>query len=132
MVNNQKSILLVEDQVDTADMLAEMLELGGYQAFVCDNGNTALDLLQNPGIDGVVLDLMLPVVSGLDVLRSIRSDPGIQHMPVIVVSARCLPADIQLGKEYGATDYLTKPVSYVHFKQDVDQVFSKERVRQGI
>jgi CheY-like chemotaxis protein len=132
MVKTQKSILLVEDQVDTADMLAEMLELGGYQAFVCDNGNTALDLLQNPGIDAVVLDLMLPVVSGLDVLRSIRSEPGTRHMPVIIVSARNLPADIQLGKEYGATDYLTKPISYIHLKQAVDRAFDKGRVRQGI
>jgi CheY-like chemotaxis protein len=102
MFNPVKSILLVEDQADTAVMLAEML------------------------------DLMLLDIPGLDGLRFIRSKPGTQDLPMVAISDRNLPADIQQGKDQGASDYLTKLVSYSVIKQTVDGFFSKKQVRQRL
>jgi CheY-like chemotaxis protein len=70
--------------------------------------------------DVVILDVMMPDVSGLEVLRYIRREPAIAQIPVIVVSAKSLPSDIKIGMDAGATAYLTKPVGFMDLKQAVD------------
>ncbi|MFL7868169.1 MAG: PleD family two-component system response regulator, partial [Anaerolineales bacterium] len=68
------------------------------------------------------LDIMMPDVSGLEVLRFMRREPQLANTPVIVVSARSMPSDIKEGLEAGATLYLTKPVGYLDLKKAVDEV----------
>ena len=72
--------------------------------------------------DVVILDIMMPDVSGLEVLRFMRREPLLKATPVIVVSARSMPSDIKEGLEAGATMYLPKPVGYLELKQAVDEV----------
>ncbi len=70
----------------------------------------------------VILDIMMPDISGLEVLRFMRREKELTGIPVIVVSARSMPSDIKEGLEAGATVYLTKPVGYLDLKKAVEQV----------
>lgn len=108
------TILIIEDELETAEMLAEMLRLNGFKVLL-SSGKHAFAVLQKENLDAVVLDLMMPDVSGMEILRYIRSHPHLSAMPVLVVSAKCLPADVQAGLDAGATGYLIKPVAYREF-----------------
>lgn len=109
-----KSVLIVEDEPDTAEMLAEMLRLNGFRT-LSTFGRNAFSLLQQEKPDAVVLDLMMPDVSGFEILHYIRCHPHLSATPVLVVSAKCTPADIDAGLKAGATGYLVKPVAYREF-----------------
>jgi CheY-like chemotaxis protein len=114
-----KTVLIVEDEVDTAEMFAEMMRVSGYEVLKSYGGKQALGVISNKKPDIVVLDLMMPGFSGLDVLKFMRRDPRLDYIPVIVVSARNVEEDIQSCLEAGASYYLTKPVS---FEQIMDAV----------
>ena len=107
-----KKIVIVEDEPDTAEMFAEMMRLSGYTVIKSYGGTPAISLISHEKPDAVVLDVMMPDLSGLEVLRYIRRDPRLANTPVIVVSAKSLPADIKEGLEAGASVYLSKPVAF--------------------
>ena len=86
------------------------------------DGREALDLALRHRPDAAILDIMMPDISGLDVLRFMREDPQLAKIPVIVVSAKSMPADIKMGLEAGASVYLTKPVGYLDLKDAVEKV----------
>lgn len=122
MPSMRKTIVVVEDEPDTAEMFAEMMKLGGFEVVKTYGGTTALSMITRIKPVAVVLDIMMPDLSGLEVLRYIRRDPRLEHIPVVVVSARNLPEDIQQGMEAGASLYLSKPVSYQDLKAAIEQV----------
>ena len=105
-----KKIVIVEDQPDVADLLEEMLNIGLYQIVKIHSSTGALSMIRAEKPDLVLLDIMMPDVPGLEVLRYMRREPDLQRTPVVIVSAKTLPADIRTGLEAGATEYLTKPV----------------------
>ena len=107
-----KKIVIVEDEPDTAEMFAEMMRLSGHHVLKSYGGTPAIALISQELPDVVVLDVMMPDLSGLEVLRFIRRDPRLEQIPVIVVSAKSLPSDIKSGMDAGASVYLTKPVAF--------------------
>ena len=107
-----KKILVVEDEPDTAEMFAEMLRLRGYRVFKSFGSGSAMRQLGLEKPDAVVLDVMMPDISGLEVLYYMRREPALENIPVIVVSAKGLLSDIRIGMDAGAALYLTKPVAY--------------------
>jgi DNA-binding response OmpR family regulator len=107
-----KKIVIVEDEPDTAEMFAEMMRLSGYHVLKSYGGTPAIALISHEIPDAVVLDVMMPDLSGLEVLRFLRRDPRLEKIPVIVVSAKSLPSDIKDGLDAGANIYLTKPVAF--------------------
>jgi len=117
-------IAIIEDEPDTAEMIAEMMRISGYEVVKYDSSTTALDHLNQERPTAVIMDVMMPDLSGLEVLRRIRSVAEFRTLPVIVVSALSLTTDIKEGFAAGATLYLTKPVSYADLKQAVEQVTS--------
>jgi CheY-like chemotaxis protein len=121
MMNEQKQIIVVEDEPDTAEMFAEMMRLLGYQVFKSHGGTRAISLIAEKRPAAVVLDLMMPDLSGLDVLRFMRRDPRLDSIPVIIVSAKGLPSDIKRGLDAGAAFYLTKPVAFIDLKEAVEK-----------
>jgi CheY-like chemotaxis protein len=118
----ERTIVIVEDEPDTAEMLAEMLRLSGYRVLKTYGGNPAIELIAQKKPDAVVLDVMMPDLDGLEVLRILKRDSQLAHIPVIVVSAKILPTDIKDGLDAGASIYLTKPVAYQDFKEAVSDV----------
>lgn len=101
-------ILIVEDEARIGDVLEKYLQAGGYRTERAADGRRALELWRSAKPDLVLLDLMIPQVDGLEVLRSIRRE---NNTPVIVVTARVEEIDRLLGLELGADDYVTKPFS---------------------
>jgi two-component system response regulator RegX3 len=101
-------ILVVEDEESLADSVRYNLEREGYSVSVAPDGRRALERYRTDPPSLVILDLMLPEVSGLDVCRTIRSDSDV---PIIMVTAKDSEADKVAGLELGADDYVTKPFS---------------------
>ena len=101
-------ILVVEDEESLADSVRYNLEREGYAVSVAPDGRRALERFRSDPPALVILDLMLPEVSGLDVCRTIRSDSDV---PIIMVTAKDSEADKVAGLELGADDYVTKPFS---------------------
>jgi DNA-binding response OmpR family regulator len=118
----QKTIVVVEDEQDTAEMFAEMMRLSGYRVLKSFGGNAAIELIRREQPDAVVLDVMMPDMSGLDVLQALQDDGLLDTLPVIVVSAKSMPADIKMGLDAGASVYLTKPVSFMDLQAAVEKL----------
>ena len=116
-----KKIVIVEDQPDVADLLEEMLSMDSYDVVKIHSSSGAVSLIQAEKPDLVLLDIMMPDVSGLEVLRFMRREPSMQKTPVVIVSAKTLPADIRAGLDAGATAYLTKPVDLNRLRKTVAQ-----------
>jgi len=118
----QKTIIIVEDEQDAAEMFAEMMRVNGFRVLKATGSKPAMNMIDDEQPAAVILDIMMPDISGLEVLRHIQRTEGLAKIPVIVVSAKCLPADIKTGLEAGASIYLTKPVDYLDLKQAVEKV----------
>jgi len=101
-------VLIVEDEESLADPLAFLLRKEGFDVSVAGDGPTALESFESEGADIVLLDLMLPGMSGTDVCKRLRA---VSSVPVIMVTARDSEIDKVVGLELGADDYVTKPYS---------------------
>jgi DNA-binding response OmpR family regulator len=122
MAEDQKTVIVVEDEPDAAELFAEMMRVSGYRVLKTYSSTPAISLIAQEQPDIVLLDIMMPDISGLEVLRFMRRERELKDTPVIVVSARSMPSDIREGLEAGATIYLTKPVGYLDLKKAVDEV----------
>ena len=101
-------ILLVEDEESFREGLAFMLSKEGYEVITADNGNSAISEFEQKGADLVLLDVMLPGLSGLEVCKKLRT---MTKVPIIMLTAKDTELDKVLGLEIGADDYITKPFS---------------------
>jgi len=104
-------ILVVEDEPDIAEVLSYGLEKEGFKVAVCPRGDSALESIRKRSPDLVVLDLMLPGLDGLDLMRMLKRDSATAGIPVIVLTAKDEEVDRIVGLELGADDYMTKPFS---------------------
>ena len=122
MEAESKKIIIIEDEPDTAEMYTEMMRISGYQVVKFYGGVQAVAQIAEQQPAAVLLDLMMPDLSGLEVLRFMKAEPALVDVPVIIVSAKTLPSDIEEGMEAGAAVYLTKPVSFSDLKIAIDRV----------
>ncbi len=104
-------ILVVEDEQDVRDLLVLTLRNAGYQTLTADTGPNAVRKAASEVPDLILLDIMLPDMSGTEVCRRIRNEPATANTPIIIVSAKTEEVDKILGLELGADDYVTKPFS---------------------
>ncbi len=121
-LDGKKVVVVVEDEPDAAEMFAEMMRVNGFQVIKSESSRAAMPLIASERPNVVILDVMMPDVSGLEVLKFMRGNPQLAPIPVIVVSAKSLPSDIQTGLNAGASMYLTKPVGFLDLKQAVERV----------
>lgn len=110
-MSQRAKILVVEDEKDIAELISLHLKREGHDVVTVDNGEEALRLLGADVYHIVVLDWMLPGLSGLEVCKRLRSDTThpLAKIPVFMVTARAHTSDVVLGLEMGADDYITKP-----------------------
>jgi len=106
-----KRILVVDDEPDLQALVCVNLRAAGFEVESCERGADALERLSADPPDLVVLDLMLPDVSGTEICRRIRSSPDLRDLPVVMLTARAEEVDRVVGFEVGADDYVTKPFS---------------------
>ena len=104
-------ILIVEDHPIIAELVETRLRIEGMEPIKCAGGREALGIIGTRPLDAVILDIMMPDVDGYEVLRYIRAQPASRHLPVIFLTARSTPADIEKGLAMGANYYITKPFS---------------------
>jgi len=104
-------IVLIEDEEDIASLIKLQGEISGYKIHVEVDGLNGLRAVEREKPDLVILDLMLPGQSGLDVCRKIKANAELKDIPVIMISAKSEELDVVLGLELGADDYVTKPFS---------------------
>ena len=105
----ESTVLIIEDGSDTVDVVGLYLRRDGYKVLTATDGNVGLHLAQESSPDLVVLDLMLPGISGTEICRSLREEGS--NVPIIMLTARVEEEDRLAGLELGADDYMTKPFS---------------------
>jgi DNA-binding response OmpR family regulator len=125
MTTPQKTVMIIEDEPDAAEMFAEMMRVNGFRVLKMFSSVPAIPMLAHEKPDVVILDIMMPDISGLEVLRYMRREAELAEIPVIVVSAKSMPGDIKVGMDAGASIYLTKPVGFLDLKQAVEQVLQQ-------
>jgi len=104
-------VMVIEDESEIRDLVRYNLERAGYRVTAVADGEAGLERIFESRPDVVVLDLMLPGRSGLEILREVREEPATRDLPMLVLTARSAEMDKLLGFEHGADDYLTKPFS---------------------
>ncbi len=106
-----KKVLLIEDNKDLSAIIKFNLIKQGYEVFSVENANDGLMILDDVEIDIILLDLMLPGLSGEEFLKIVKSNSKLKNIPVIIISAKDMEKNIVEGLKLGADDYLTKPFS---------------------
>ena len=120
------TVLVVDDEPMLRNLLSRLLRMEGYEVLEAEDGQTALDVVGSKQPDLVLLDVMLPARSGLDVLGDLRRTSDI---PVILVSALAEEADRVLGLKMGADDYVTKPFSAAELSARIESVLRRAAMR---
>lgn len=107
-----KKVLIVEDQRDIRSLIQLTLETEGYNITEASNGEDGLNAARDFHPDLILLDVMMPgSLDGLRVCELIKSDPGMSHIKIILLTARSQLMDVDLGKKSGCDEYITKPFS---------------------
>jgi DNA-binding response OmpR family regulator len=105
------TILVAEDDRDIAELIGHYIQKSGWTAHVTPSGDDALAYARQHSVDLVILDVMLPGMSGLEVCRALRADRTTAAIPIIILTARAEETDRIVGLEIGADDYISKPFS---------------------
>ena len=120
-----KTVLVVDDEQDILDLVRFRLEHDGYRVLTASDGQTGLTLARAERPDLCILDVMMPKLSGLEVLAELRADPVTAETRVILLTARGQDADVDRGFELGAQDYDTKPISPTELRRRVHAQLSR-------
>jgi diguanylate cyclase (GGDEF)-like protein len=108
---HESTIMMVDDEPITMEIIQTYLEEAGYGKFILIEDSTkAMDVIETSRLDLLLLDLSMPEVTGFDILREVRENTALKHLPVIILTASSDPNDKLLALENGATDFLSKPV----------------------
>ena len=121
-----ETLLIVEDNAEVTEYLSERL-LKNYNIFTASNGAEALEVLRNKEIDLVLTDVMMPVMDGIKLCKSIKQNIKTCHIPVIILSAKSNTEDQLEGLEVGADDYLPKPFTYSVLKAKIQNMLKSRR-----
>lgn len=104
-----KNILIIEDELMSAKLLERIMIKEQWVGHIAVTGKSAMEQLETIQCDAILLDIMLPDMDGLEILKWVRSNPVLRHIPVILVTAKNDEIDVILGLELGADDYINKP-----------------------
>jgi DNA-binding response OmpR family regulator len=121
------NVLVADDDRDIRDLIRFKLEQAGFHLRVFDDGPSALAAMEADPPDLAVLDVMMPGLSGIDVLRKVREDERLHMVRVILLTARSRDADVDAGFATGADDYIIKPFSPRELLHRVNTVLARSR-----
>lgn len=114
------TILLVEDNEMNRDMLTRRLERKGYRVIIAQDGLAGHDLAHTESPDLILMDVTLPVMDGLVVIRRLKADPLTRRIPIIALTAHAFATDRANAFEAGCDDYDTKPVDFTRLQRKID------------
>lgn len=124
---NEK-ILIVDDEPQIHTVLGKMLNKEGYQVESAYSGEQALDLVSKSPPDLILLDIMMPKVSGIEVLKELKANPNTQNIRVLILSARDAQTDRLEGLAKGADDYIPKPFHLRSLVRKIQHILSKRGI----
>lgn len=125
-----QTVLIIEDERAIAETLAYNLKKEGFEAFCAHDGQDGLRRAQSSLPDLIVLDLMLPVIEGLEVCRQLRSDPRTREIPILMLTARSEETDEVVGFHMGADDYVTKPFKMKPLIQRIKALMRRPHIKE--
>jgi DNA-binding response OmpR family regulator len=118
-MTRQRRVLLVEDEPNIAEAISFLLTRDGCQVTTLGNGSDVLSTLRRLPVDALILDLMLPGASGLEVLAAIRADAALAGLPVMMLTAKGQPHDREAATRAGADRFMTKPFANAEMVAEV-------------
>jgi DNA-binding response OmpR family regulator len=121
------SVLVVDDDPDVCDLVTYKLEQSGFEVRRASDGDAALREVAKRIPDLVLLDIMMPGISGLEVLERLRSDEATAVIPVVMLTAKAQENDVERGFQLGADDYVVKPFSPRELVRRVTAVLSRRQ-----
>ena len=119
------NILAIDDSTTNNVLLSSVLETKGYNIHVALNAHEAYNILQNEDIDIILLDLLMPEISGFDFLKEVKKHKAYNNIPVIVISAASSSQNIDRSREMGADDFIEKPVDINLLLDTIDSFKNK-------
>ncbi|PIE28119.1 MAG: response regulator [Micrococcales bacterium] len=120
-------ILVADDDRDIRDLVTFKLQQAGHRVTAVENGVQALESARRERPDLLVLDVMMPGLSGVDVTRELRTDSEFAAVPIILLTAKAQETDVEAGFAIGADDYVTKPFSPRELVSRVQAVLARQR-----
>lgn len=127
MENNTTRILIIEDDQNIRENLAEILELAGYDALQASNGKEGVTLAKSSAPNLILCDVMMPELDGFGVLKIINQDPKLLHVPFLFLTAKTEKSDFRKGMGLGADDYITKPFDDVELLESIQMRLAKSK-----
>ena len=124
--NHKGTILITEDNLSNMKLLKDVLEFQGYQIIEAYDGKAALDNINSYKsiIDLILMDIQLPEIDGLEVIRLVKSDNSTKNIPIFVISAHAMESDIKKAMDVGCNEYITKPINITSFINKINSLFS--------
>lgn len=126
----EKVILAIDDEEHILELLAYNLESNGYRVRTAETGEAGLEIIKSEHIDLVLLDIMLPGMDGMEILKRIRNTPATANLPVIMLTAKNEEINKVLGLEVGADDYISKPFGIYELMARVKAVLRRSSTPQ--
>lgn len=124
-MNTSMKVLIVDDYSTMRRIIRNLLrEVGLANTVEADDGASALPILEAGDIDLVITDWNMPAMTGIDLLKAVRSDPALESLPVLLVTAEAKRQQIIAAAEAGANGYIVKPFSAQTLKQKIDKIFA--------
>lgn len=120
-------VLLVDDDPVILRLLQVNFEMEGYTVICANDGVEGLEKARSERPDIVLLDIMMPRMDGLEVTRKLKGSDETRHIPIILLSAKAQASDVQVGREMGADDYLTKPFDPLELLDRVNELLEATR-----
>ena len=117
-----KKVLIAEDDKDITEILSLYLEKNNFEIYIADNGKKALNIVQTKKIDIALVDIMMPIMNGYELIKEIRKK---SHIPVIIISSKNMEKDKILGLDIGADAYITKPFNPLEVVANVKAIIRR-------
>jgi DNA-binding response OmpR family regulator len=124
-MSEQITILVVEDEAHIRRVLEYNLKLDGFEVYLAEDGATGLKLARENKPDVILLDWLMPVMNGLQVLAELKTDSSTEHIPVFMLTAKGMLNDVTQAIEMGADDYITKPFNPIQLGKTIREKLEK-------
>ncbi len=123
-----KKILIVDDHREIIEVIGESFRLRGYQVFEAEDGRAALAKVYQVKPDLILLDIMMPLLDGYEICRTLKNSEETKHIPIILITAKGNQSDIERGFEMQADGYVVKPFQPIELREFAEKVLEKVRV----
>lgn len=117
-----KKILVAEDNLANSELIRELLEIGGYEVVLAEDGGRAMEVLPETKPDILLLDIQMPVLDGYQVMRRLRNDPAWRDLPILALTAYAMRGDMEKALAAGFDGYITKPIDHKQLLQEIERL----------